>query len=287
MDLLRKELLDKRRSLAEESGGKRVFKRSQIQQRQLQKLREQEKRELEAKSLKRRSISSDIAAPTSTAAAADVSLPNDEHNIDKLLLPKLEVIRRLRFLKQPITLLGEDDGARLDRLKHVLKTGLFEVDSDMTEGQTNDFLRDISELRKRQKTGTMSDRKRQKPGDCATESREGGDMGDDDDDDLSEGAGGSDADNDLKLLKANFEELCGEDKILVFFKKLLNEWKVQLLREMPEAKRRTADGKSLVARFKQCARYLNPLFKFCRNKAISSIPCLSTSYFKYWIFFEL
>ena len=69
-------------------------------------------------------------------------------------------------------------------------------------------------------------------------------------------------------MKANFEELCDEDKILVFFKKLLNEWK-QELREMPEAEKRTAKGKSMVATFKQCARYLNPLFKFCRKKVFS------------------
>ena len=45
----------------------------------------------------------------------------------------------------------------------------------------------------------------------------------------------------------------------------MNEWK-QELREMPEAEKRTAKGKSMVATFKQCARYLNPLFKFCRKK---------------------
>jgi len=273
MDLLKQELLKKRQSLAQDTGGKRFFKRSEIQQKEIQKLREQEKRELEAKSQKRHATSSDpaTAAPTSSntasassssaVAAASTSL-TDEQNIDNLVLPKPEVIRRLRFLKQPITLFGEDDDARLDRLKHVLKAGVFEVDSDMTEGQTNDFLRDIAELRKRQKTGIIGERKRQKPDDGATEDREGGGG----DDDLSEGgSSGADADKDLKRMKANFEELCDEDKILVFFKKLLNEWK-QELHEKPESEKRTAKGKSMVATFKQCARYLNPLFKFCRKK---------------------
>ncbi|XP_014496315.1 pre-mRNA-splicing factor 18 [Vigna radiata var. radiata] len=275
MDLLKQELLKKRQSLAQDTGGKRFFKRSEIQQKEIQKLREQEKRELEAKSQKRQATSSDpaTAAPTSSntasassssaVAAASTSL-TDEQNIDNLVLPKPEVIRRLRFLKQPVTLFGEDDDARLDRLKHVLKAGVFEVDSDMTEGQTNDFLRDIAELRKRQKTGIMGERKRQKPDDGATEDREGGGG----DDDLSEGgSSGADADKDLKRMKANFEELCDEDKILVFFKKLLNEWK-QELHEKPESEKRTAKGKSMVATFKQCARYLNPLFKFCRKKVL-------------------
>lgn len=69
----------------------------------------------------------------------------------------------------------------------------------------------------------------------------------------------------LQRLKANFEELSDEDKILVFFKRLLLEWE-QELENRPEAERRTGRGKSSVATFKQCARYLKPLFKMCRKK---------------------
>ncbi|KAE9611486.1 hypothetical protein Lal_00011874 [Lupinus albus] len=275
MDLLKQEILKKRQSLAEDTGGKRVFKRSEIQQKEIQRLREQEKRELEAKSKRYLNSSDAAAAATATAttssstknANSNASVPlTNEQNIDNLVLPKQEVIRRLRFLKQPITLFGEDDDARLDRLKYVLKAGTFEVDSDMTEGQTNDFLRDIDELRKRQKSGMMSERKRKKTDDGAGEDGDGGGGGDDD---LSGdgGSSGVDVDKDLKRMKANFEELCGEDRILVFFKKLLNEWK-QELDEMGESEKRTAKGKSMVATFKQCARYLTPLFKFCRKKIL-------------------
>ena len=87
------------------------------------------------------------SAPASSSAAAASKPLTDEQNIDNLVLSKAEVVRRLRLLKQPITLFGEDDEARLGGLKYVLKAGLFEVDSDMTEGQTNDFLRDIAELK--------------------------------------------------------------------------------------------------------------------------------------------
>lgn len=147
----------------------------------------------------------------------------------------------------------------------MLKEGLFEIDdSDMTEGQTNDFLRDIVELKKRQKTGILSDRKRKAVEDSGEDKEVGAG-----DEDLSgdDASSGVDHDKDLKRMKTNFEELCGEDKILVFFKKLLNEWK-QELDEMTEAEKRTAKGKSMVATFKQCARYLNPLFKFCRKKVL-------------------
>lgn len=285
MDLLKQELLKKRQSLAEHTGGKRFFKRSEIEQKKIQKLREQEKRELEAKAQRQATASSatvvaasvtksNASSSTSAASAATTSSSTatasksltDEQNIDNLVLSKQEVIRRLRLLKQPITLFGEDDESRLDRLKYVLKAGLFEVDSDMTEGQTNDFLRDIAELRKRQKTGILSERKRQKTDvDGVAEDGEG----DVAEEELSGdgGSSGVDADKDLKRMKANFDELCEEDKILVFFKRLLNEWK-QELNEMQEIEKRTAKGKSMVATFKQCARYLNPLFKFCRKKVL-------------------
>ncbi|CAI0400742.1 unnamed protein product [Linum tenue] len=282
MDILEKELARKRQTLAQQTGGKRFFKRSEIEKKEIQKLREQEKRELEAKALRKsaNSDSQDGDAPKSTnsssaaaasAAAASTSASSgsksltNEQNIENLDLPRHEVVRRLRFLKQPITLFGEDDDARLDRLKYVLKAGLFEVDSDMTEGQTNDFLRDIAELKKRQKSGMPSERKRKDREEGAGEDGDGGKG----EGELSAdgGSSGLDTEKDLKRMKANFEELCDEDKILVFFKRLLNEWH-QELDEMPDSEKRTAKGKSMVATFKQCARYLGPLFKFCRKKVL-------------------
>ncbi|XP_027117004.1 uncharacterized protein [Coffea arabica] len=275
MDILKQELLKKRQSLAEETGGKKFFKRSEIEQKRLQKLREEEKREAEAKALRQKqqkeqnegskSNSSSSNRDTKSEIPESSKALTDEQKIDELNLPRQEVIRRLRFLKQPVTLFGEDDEARLDRLRFVLKAGLFEVDdTDMTDGQTNDFLRDIVELKKRQRNGILSDRKRKATQD-ANEDKEGG--GGDDDLSGDEASSGADHDKDLKRMKTNFEELCEEDKILVFFKKLLNEWN-QELDEMGEAEKRTAKGKSMVATFKQCARYLNPLFKFCRKKVL-------------------
>ncbi|XP_021776278.1 pre-mRNA-splicing factor 18-like [Chenopodium quinoa] len=278
MDLVKQEIMKKRQALSAErpeSGGKRFFKRSEIEQKRLQKVREEEKRELEEKSVRQQQSSSSAAStaslldliystkPNTDSSSKSVTLTTDEqNNIDELKLSKQEVIRRLRLLKQPITLFGEDDNARLDRYKNVLKTGTFEVDSDVTEGQTNDFLRDIVELKKWQKTGIMSDRKRK------SEDLEDGETGKGDEDLSGEGASsGVDADKDIKLMKAKFEDLCEEDKILVFFKRLLNEWR-QELNEMQDLSRRTAKGKQTVATFKQCGRYLTPLFKFCRKRAL-------------------
>ncbi|CAH9132743.1 unnamed protein product [Cuscuta epithymum] len=282
MDILKQELEKRRNSLRQDVGGKKVFKRSEIEQKRLQRLHEEEKREAEAKAVRKKqseqqhnSCANSSSNPNSNSdhlsksnaefnTSSKTLTLTDEQKIDSLNLPRQEVIRRLRFLKQPVTLFGEDDEARLDRLKYVLKAGLFEVDdSDMTEGQTNDFLRDIVELKKRQKSGIISERKRK-----STDEGEDKDGGGGDEDLSGEGgSSGVDYDKDLKRMKTKFEELCDEDKILVFFKRLLNEWS-QELAEMSEAEKRTAKGKSMVATFKQCARYLNPLFKFCRKKVL-------------------
>ncbi|CAA7404129.1 unnamed protein product [Spirodela intermedia] len=304
MDLLKRELMKKRQSLESDFGGKKLLRRSEIDQKKIQKLREEEQREIQAKSLQHSQSQSSESLPSSSASgdaggvinqsaqknpSSTSSLPpflsaasssakraahetlTDEQRIDDLVLSKQEVIRRLRILKQPITLFGEDDEARLDRLKLTLKSGVLEIDSDMTEGQTNDFLRDIYELRKRQKAGSGSSFLHEK-------SQRKGENEDGLDDDGADGDGhkglsgdggssGMDADKDVKRMKANFEDLCGEDKILVFFKRLLNEWN-QELDEMTEKEKRTAKGKSMVATFKQCARYISPLFKFCRKKVL-------------------
>lgn len=268
------------------------MKRSEIEQKRLQKLREEEKVELQSKSKSSRTISSSSTSSTVSATtnitnntnskSTDVDAkktpppPAAETLIDDLVLPRLEVIRRLRFLKQPITLFGEDDDSRLGRLKTTMKSGVLEIDSDMLEGQTNDFLRDIYELQKRQKIGSGSGsflkRKRDNGGErIGGEDRDGGgrDEGGDEggDDNGDEGMDGDDG-NDAKRMSMDFHELCDEDKILVFFKRLLNEWN-QELRDRSEGEKRTAKGKSMFATFKQCARYLIPLFKFCRKKVTS------------------
>lgn len=266
MDLLKQELQKKRQALQSDFGGRKLLKRSEIEQKNIQHLREIEQQHSKlsqnpntSQSVNHTNSQSQNSDPNTSSSLPPALQPKpktvetltEEQRIENLDLPKQEVVRRLRFLKQPITLFGEDDAARLERLKTTMKSGVLEIDSDMTEGQTNDFLRDIYLLQKRQKSG-MNDRKKEKKGN----------EGDGEEKDVNEKE-----DKDAKKMAAEFEELCDEDKILVFFKRLLNEWGKEL-EEMPETEKRTAAGKSMVAKYKQCERYLHPLFKFCRKKVL-------------------
>jgi pre-mRNA-splicing factor 18 len=55
------------------------------------------------------------------------ALLSEERRIDELDLPRHEVVRRLRVLREPVTLFGEDDDARLARFKLVLKSGVIDA----------------------------------------------------------------------------------------------------------------------------------------------------------------
>ena len=296
MEKLKEEIERKRKALSENFAGRKFVRRSEIEQKELDRIREEERKELEDRrraSAKSRVSSSTLASHgSSTGDINTESLPSssistlkakpillsEEEKLDDLVLPRAEVIRRLRYLKQPITLFGEDDDMRLERIKALLKAGVTDPDTELMEGQRNDFLMDLTDMKKKERSGFLENRRSRNSNSNSDKKKEkngGQDRGDDGGTGpVDLGAGdhvgdyeSSDLENDKdsKRMKADFNELCDEDKILVFFKKLLQEW-AQELEERPDTQKRTSRGKSSVATFKQCARYLNPLFKLCRKR---------------------
>ncbi|WOK93049.1 pre-mRNA-splicing factor 18-like isoform X1 [Canna indica] len=265
MDLLKRELQRKRQALQANFGGRKLLRRSEIEHKEIERLRHQEQLLLQCKS-QNSSTSSASSKKTSDSPHVDGASNGLAPWVD---LSREEVIRRLRILKQPATLFSEDDAARIRRLQAVIESGPIEVEEEMADGQTNDFLRDIYELRRRQNNGILLGRavdKRESSGDGVEKNVEAGDVQGSDETGALEAE--EEVDKDSKRMKGNFEELCDEDKILVFFKRLLSEWG-QEVQEMPEAEKRTAKGKFMMATFNQCARYLNPMFKMCRKKTLA------------------
>ncbi|KAM0880346.1 hypothetical protein ACQ4PT_033658 [Festuca glaucescens] len=246
MDVLKRELQRKRQQLEADFGGRKVLRRAEIEAREIQRLRIAERERLLEKQRKQEQqqlrSSHPAAAPSASSssllppsAVADEAAKADGADGPQEPLPREEAVRRLRLLRQPATLFGEDDAARLRRLHDVLEdpATVAGIDAaEIGEGQTNDFLRDIPALRAKavgpaEKSDSVKEGKEEVP----------------------------------------FDELCDDDKIMAFFKRLLSEWS-QEVDEMPEAERRTAKGKAVVATCKQCARYLDPLFKLCEKKAL-------------------
>uniref|UniRef100_A0A0E0GSD9 Pre-mRNA processing factor 4 (PRP4)-like domain-containing protein n=2 Tax=Oryza TaxID=4527 RepID=A0A0E0GSD9_ORYNI len=254
MDVLKRELQRKRQLLDADFGGRKLLRRAEIERREMERIREAERRLLLQKQLRSSSSHHRAASRSTTTPGAPDGDESSraEHRGDgeekegAPLLPREEVIRRLRVLRQPATLFGEDDAARLRRLHAVLEdpAALADVEAaEIGEGQTNDFLRDIQALRAKAVAASASAEAKPKAGAATAES--GGETRE----------------------EVSFEELCDEDKIMTFFKRLMSEWS-QEMDEMPEAERRTAKGKAAVATCKQCARYLEPLFKLCKKKTL-------------------
>ncbi|KAJ0579107.1 putative pre-mRNA processing factor 4 (PRP4), PRP4-like superfamily [Helianthus annuus] len=69
-------------------------------------------------------IDSSKSKPES-AVSSSKALITDEQKIDSLKLLKQEVIRRLRFLKQLVTLFGESDDDRLRFLKQPVSSWVY------------------------------------------------------------------------------------------------------------------------------------------------------------------
>ncbi|GBG77005.1 hypothetical protein CBR_g23335 [Chara braunii] len=332
MDFLKRELERKRKLAEADFGGSKCLRAGDIEKRKLEKLRQDEQREMEEKALrqrlakeeselhdkaasKRQGVSESGSANASSKPASGGEEEGGEE-FEKLVLSTEEVIRRLRLLKQPITLFGEDEKARMQRLRMLLKAGVVEPQDELLKGQQNDFLRDIVELKKGEKHGV---RKHKQQREKERDKDKGGGGGGGGMDDQSRGGGGGKGggggggggekgdggtgggggegggggggaggggdcslgdgggfassggdgapDKDNKRMRANYDDLCDEDKILVFFKRLLNEWE-QELEDWLEADKRTAKGKAAMATHKQCKRYLKPLFKMCRKKSV-------------------
>ncbi|KAG6426466.1 hypothetical protein SASPL_110689 [Salvia splendens] len=74
------ELLKKRQSLELDVGGKKFFKRSEIEQKRLQRLREEEKRESEAKALIKKQLQQDHQSKDTKSSSSD---PNSNTDISK------------------------------------------------------------------------------------------------------------------------------------------------------------------------------------------------------------
>jgi len=251
MDLLKQELQKKRKAARVDFAGRSFVRRSELERKQLQQRRDERLKPKTSAPVSSCLESAAASGPGSDPhAAAGISSPSPHGELS--CLPRHEVTQRFRVLRQPVTLFREDDAACAEHLELALRSSAVDaIDGlGMTRGQqSNDSLTgDVIGTRKRHRSARDACPKLAAGG--------GGAAGDEDD------AG---ADRDLKMMEAEFDALCAEDKILVFFNRLLNQWR-QELHGMPEMEKRTAIGKWEVERFNQSARCLGTLFEFCRKK---------------------
>lgn len=164
-------------------------------------------------------------------------------------IPREQVIQRLRQRDEPITLFGESDWMRYQRLKALEDREPIEY----IAGMDNEFAREVANIDEEEEQG----RKKK----------------DDDDDDGKGGDGAGEAGTEWGgagwLDTLDRKKVAKHDYVLILLKTMLNEWE-QELNDRPDLEKRTAQGKVATATYKQCRKHIKPLFKLLKDKTLQS-----------------
>lgn len=167
------------------------------------------------------------------------------------LLPRAEVIRRLRELTQPVTLFGEDDLARQSRLR---KAEMHHHDRQMSTSGTANVYDRISKK-------------------VEMELLEATSLGQEDEVESRDGQAAKSSQRESlipeKYLVSKKREECEsvEEYVYHFFKRLLYEWEDALASRSVEVKRSIL-GRDEAAKQKQCKEYIKPFFSLLQKKNV-------------------
>lgn len=154
------------------------------------------------------------------------------------------VVQRLRQRYEPITLFGETDWMRYQRL-HLLEE---REPKEYIEGMDNEFAKEVAGIDDEEEKKHKDEEDGEKDGLLA---------------------------NTIGGVAGVSRQLAKEDFILVLLKLMLNEWE-QELNDRPDLEKRTAQGKVSTATYKQCRKHIKPLFKLLKDKVLTlSITCIA------------
>ena len=274
MDTL-KSLLEKRKSnIKPVSPSKKWVKQSDLEKERLEKYmteqQEVEKKKQEAlerrlkdqeeffsSSFPSKKLKKEPVELTKTKSEKTIGETEEETQKNSLPpLPKNEVIRRLRNIGQPITLFGEDEWMRYNRLRKGESETLDTVEKGLG-GEGNTFQKDLQlnedEFKKLKEVNE-----------------------DEEDKQLLEKLKVHTFDFDImnnqdfkskkKIVLSkgvSYQNKC--DDVYIWCKKILNEWE-QMLQAKPEKEKNSLDGKQAVGIYRQCRRYLKPMFQLLKEK---------------------
>jgi pre-mRNA-splicing factor 18 len=227
MDLLA-EIQNRKRKL-EEIGAvkdKKYVKKGDLEKERVKQYYEEQRKLEEKKNKKKEETKPAIEAPAPEE-------PKEEKVI-QVTLPRKEVKRRLRVRNEPITLFGETDELRFERLR------LLELKHPMeyTEGsgERPDFLKSLREQEEIEDDPELLQKQKK---------------------DLAE--------EDMYFKDDGTEPKTREETIWFFFRQMLAEWEVELDKR-PEQEKRVAQGKIDTATYRQTRSYIKPLFVSCKRK---------------------
>nr|CAG4641592.1 EOG090X03WO [Eurycercus lamellatus] len=183
----------------------------------------------------------------------------EEDGVTVAVLPRKEVIRRLRDRNEPVTLFGETDIEAFRRLRKLeisepeINRGLRNDFQEAMERVDEAYLNEILTTKKGEE-GEHSDDGSTKPSNAGDVKVIADAMSYEEILELAKELGKGNGDIDLKVISQ-------------LLKLLLQIWG-QKLNSRPEAEKRSVKGKRASATYGQTQQYLKPLFKKLRNKSI-------------------
>jgi len=160
----------------------------------------------------------------------------EETKVEEVVLPREEVIRRLKARNLPITLFGEDDVARAERLRQLeLKVPMEYIQAGEFEG--SDFLKAM----------------------------ENAEVDEEEDIEVQKKKKAEEDDPDFKI--ENRQPTGTEEEILFFFREIVRDMGLQL-DSRTAAEKNTALGRRGSAQYQQTKAFVRPFFRMCRKKAV-------------------
>ena len=195
--------------------------------------------------------------------------PIDSKLIDESLnplppLPKHEVKRRLRNIGQPITLFGEDEWLRYNRLRKCESESLDTVEKGLG-GEGNTFQKDLKldeDEFKKLKDVNEDEEDKQLLEKLKVHTFDFDIMNNQD----------FKSKKKIVLSKGvSYPNKC--DDVYIWCKKILNEWE-QMLQGKPEKEKNSVEGKQAVGIYRQCRRYLKPMFQLLKEKVVNLLFCM-------------
>jgi pre-mRNA-splicing factor 18 len=273
MDFLKAEINRKRKALDDVADGKMVGQSRFIRQKDLMEKREREQREAQAKLDQEREEKTRKAHEQEDAKAAQIkqqaaaeATASEVVSVGEQLskCSTSDIKGRLRALRQPITLFGETDDDRLQRLIRYMEREDQAEDEhrDRRQSVEDDDDDDMDEPIGTNEGGNM------KPSANTSNRNHGKESDEDEDDDGAGGGGGGKAfDPQEIVLYSKMEGISKEKMVYKYFKSLLKMWEWDLNKREDHIKL-TAKGKMETKTQKQCKDHIRPLFKACKRKHV-------------------
>lgn len=270
MDKLKQLVATKRKAIEEDFDGKKFKKSADLEQARLQKLRQEEEAERKLKESKRQKLddtesgkpSRESAAQAATepaTTAAPAATEKAGADVKASSMNKDEVIRRLRVLKQPISLFGETNEQRFERFLIAEQAVL--VEDEAAGGQQANLhiamQREDKEKARRKPLEQSSKQTPDAPAAAAEESTKGEDL-------------------EQQQLMASFQaaadslaekNMAVEDRISKWLQKWMKDWEEDL-EARDDSVKASAPGRQADVRFKETEQYLKPLYSRLKHRSL-------------------